>query len=68
MYPQKISEAEPKKYWRRFIMSRFKKNGKKKMGAISTASLPDYSVYVIVFLYGYYRNERNNIVCLRGNS
>ena len=31
-------------------MSRFKKNGKKKMGAISTASLPDI-VFMLLFFF-----------------
>ena len=50
-YPQKISEAEPKKIWRKLIMGKFNKSGKREMPELNTSSLPDLIFTMLVLLH-----------------
>ena len=49
VYPQKISEAEPKKYGER-VMGKFNKTGKREMPALNTSSLPDL-IFTLLFFF-----------------
>ena len=50
VYPQKISEAEPKKVWRKEVMGKFNKTGKREMPALNTSSLPDL-IFTLLFFF-----------------
>ena len=50
IYPQKISEAEPKKVRRKEVMGKFNKTGKREMPALNTSSLPDL-IFTLLFFF-----------------